>query len=226
MSMPRLLFAAAAVATVLAGTNASARDDEAGYLVTADGQPVHDSFGDCWHTREWVRGMRYASCEPKPAVAAAAPLKLPPAPVPKRSVAAAKPAPKPQAPLRLSADTLFGFDSVALSAQGRSALDALQKRIGDADYRLVEVAGHADRLGTPSYNRRLSQRRAEVIRDYLVQHGIDAKRVRTEGLGSAQAESASAQCQGLPRARLIDCLQPERYADITVLGTMHTAAAQ
>jgi OmpA-OmpF porin, OOP family len=218
MSSVRILAAAAALAAAFPAARA---DDAAGYLVAAGRQPVHDAFGDCWHTSEWHPGMHYANCEPK---LAAAPAKA--APAPKRVAEAAKPAPKPPAPLRLSADTLFQFDSAALSAKGHAALDALEKRIVRADYRSVEIAGHADPLGEPSYDRALSERRAEAVRDYLVQRGIDAKRIRTKGLGSSLPETPLAQCEGLPRARLIECLQPDRYAEVTVAGTMHTASAQ
>lgn len=202
---------------------AAASGDSSGYLLVGDGHPVTDSSGDCWHTGEWRPGMRFANCEPRPVKTAAAsgPPKAAPAarPTPPAAAPAPKPAPQPAAPFRLSADTLFGFDSAALTPQARAALDSLGKRIAAADYRSVDIAGHADPLGTPSYNRSLSERRAGAVRDYLVQHGIDARRIRAKGLGSAQPVISGEQCKGMPRARLIACLRPDRHAEVTVVGT-------
>lgn len=233
MSSARILVAAAVAAIAAApAVRASTPGDAAGYLVSADRQPVRDAFGDCWRTREWRPGMRFADCEPGliQSAAAAAPLKTAPAaaPRPKALAQAAAPAPQPKAPapLRLSADTLFQFDSVTLTPQGRAALDSLGKRIAAADYPSIDIAGHADRLGTPSYNRALSERRAEAVRDYLAEHGVDARRIRARGLGSTQPVTSSAQCKGLPRAQLIQCLQPDRYAEVTVVGTARSASAQ
>jgi outer membrane protein OmpA-like peptidoglycan-associated protein len=118
----------------------------------------------------------------------------------------------------VSVEASFAFDSVELSPQGRAALDALAKNAADAGYRFMDISANADPLGTVSYNRSLSERRAEVVRDYLVQDGIDVHRMRTRGLGSSQPATTDAQCAGLPRARRIECLQPDRSAEITVVG--------
>lgn len=230
MFSARALAVAAALTSACPVARASTSAGAAGYLISADRRPVADSFGACWHTREWRPGMRFASCEPKlakttgPVAASTGTVRA--APVPGPVAEAAKPAPKRPAPLRLSAGTLFEFDSVALTAKGRAALDALDRQIAGADYRYVDVSGHADPLGTASYNRILSARRAEAVRDYLAGHGIDAHRIRTQGLGSEDAVTSGAQCQGLQRAGLIRCLQPDRYAEIAVVGAARTASAQ
>lgn len=225
MRSARLSILAMAVAAALPAARASAPDNAAGYLLSSNGRPVVDSAGGCWHTREWHAGMRFANCEPKLAAAAAVPAAAA-APVRKPAAQAARPAPASAAPLRLSADSLFRFDSAALSESGRAALDTLANRVAAARYASVKIAGHADPLGTPSYNRALSERRAEAVRDYLVERGIDAGRVRTEGLGSAQAVKTLAQCEGMPRTRLIECLQPDRYAEVTIAGAIRSASAQ
>ncbi len=225
MRLRRFLAVAACLMAAMPAARAAASGDAAGYLLSAGGQPVMGSFGDCWHTGEWRPGMRFANCEPMKAAAASELPKSAPAARQAPPAAAPAPHPKPAAPFRLSADTLFQFDSAALTPQGRATLDSLAKRIAAADYRSVDIAGHADRLGTRSYNRSLSERRAEAVRDYLVQHGIDARRIRARGLGSAQPASSTAQCEGMPRARLIQCLQPDRYAEVTVVGTAHSAGA-
>ena len=194
-----------------------------GYVTSRhDHQPVRDGFGGCVHDYAWQPGMRFADCEPAPArpVAAAAPQ---PAPVQEAPVAEAPP-PAPQAaarpvPFKLSVDALFDFDSATLKPQGRAALDALAGRIASSSYDNVVIVGHADRIGAANYNQKLSERRAQVMRDYLVAQGIDAQRIAPSGVGSSEP-TTQGQCNGMRGARLIECLQPDRYAEVTVAGSV------
>ena len=116
----------------------------------------------------------------------------------------------------------FECDSVELTPRARAALDARGKRAADTGYWVIDVSGHADSLGTFSYNRSLSERRAEAVRDHLAQNGIDVHRVRMSGLGSLQP-AADGQCAGLPRARRVACLQLDRAVEITVFQDPHAA---
>ena len=134
-------------------------------------------------------------------------------------------APPVEAPFRLSADTLFEFDSAVLTQEGRVALHLLEQRIGGAGYDSVKITGHTDRLGAPSYNQRLSVRRARAVRTYLAAHGLDAGRISAKGVGSAQPMTAPGWCEGPRSVRLIQCLQPDRYAEVTVVGAARTASA-
>lgn len=225
MSRPANILAAALVALAPA-MHAFAGDGVTGYLTAGDGEAVTDSSGDCWHTRDWRPGMRFANCEPRaPRPLAAAPV-VPKHEAPVRKAEApAKPAPRP-APFRLSADMLFGFDRAILTPEGRVALDLLERQIADATYDSVQITGHTDRLGAPSYNQRLSERRARAVRSYLAAHGLDAGRISAKGVGSAQPMTAPGWCEGPRNARLIQCLQPDRYAEVTVTGAARTASAQ
>ena len=79
----------------------------------------------------------------------------------------------------------FQFDSATILPQARPQLDALAAgiRLLPADRRVV-IEGHTDSVGTEPYNQRLSERRAEAVKQYLVQfHGIDSGRLATEGFG-------------------------------------------
>jgi OOP family OmpA-OmpF porin len=206
----------------IAGCAAQARPGEntSGYLTTY-GDPVRDSFGDCWHTREWRAGMRFGDCEPKLAAALAAPVgKMPVLAHSKLPLQAPKPV-----PFKFSTDTLFDFDSAVLKPQGRAALDKLEARIAHASYREAEVVGHSDRIGSPGYNEELSQRRAQAVRDYLAARGLDAHKIEAKGVGSSEPVTAQDECRGLGRAELIRCLQPDRYAEITAIGTIADSRA-
>ena len=213
-----LLRWSAAAAMIAVGTGAHAADDVAGYLTYGAGRPVTSS-GKCVHTLEWQPGMQLADCEPKPPVAAAPVVEV-------VEVVEAPKAPPPPVvvPFRLSLDMLFDYDSTALKPEGRDALVALAEKIASSDYQSVQITGYADPIGTKSYNQSLSQRRAQVIAAYLAGRGIDARKLSAVGAGSADAVVKLEDCKGRRRAALIDCLQPDRYADVTVTGTVQQAA--
>jgi OOP family OmpA-OmpF porin len=93
--------------------------------------------------------------------------------------------------------------------------------------RIVAV-GHADRIASEKYNDELSQRRADAVKQYLVQKGVDPQRVETQGAGESQPV---AQCgkMGPERAsnqKLVACLQPDRRVEIEVLGHREVAAGE
>ncbi len=209
---------------LIAGTSAAQASpiDESGYLASAGDQAVTDSFGECWHTGEWKPGMHFGRCEPQPVRAATAAPRAakptPKAPEKPRIATATKPAPKP-VPFSISTDALFDFDSATLKPAGRAVLDKLENQIAHADYRLVDITGHTDRIGAPRYNRHLSERRAQAVRDYLAAQGLDSTKITTRGVGSTEPITATDQCRGLHGAHFIQCLQPDRYAEVKVLGS-------
>jgi len=83
--------------------------------------------------------------------------------------------------------------------------------------------GHADRIGPNQYNEKLSAERAEAVKQYLAQKGIEQQRVRSEGRGENQPVTGD-QCKGQKGAKLISCLQPDRRVEIEVRGTREVAA--
>jgi OOP family OmpA-OmpF porin len=76
--------------------------------------------------------------------------------------------------------------------------------------------GHADRIGGDAYNMKLSVRRAEGVKNYLVSKGIPANRIYTEGKGKRQPVK---ECKDSNRKALIVCLQPNRRVEVEVVGT-------
>jgi OmpA-OmpF porin, OOP family len=66
-------------------------------------------------------------------------------------------------------------------------------------------------LGTPAYNQKLSLQRAEAVRDYLVNRGVPANRLRAQGRGETQPV---VQCTEKDRAALITCLEPNRRVEV------------
>jgi len=170
---------------------------------------------------------------PAPRVAAAPvyvappPVASPPPPpvvMPPPVVQAPMPAPPPPVERRrvsFSAESLFGFDKSGLRPEGQAALDGFARETAGTRYEVITVEGHTDRLGTPAYNQKLSQERAEAVKGYLVQSGgFDASRVKAVGLGESKPTSATANCKGNKQTpALIACLQPDRRVDVEVSGT-------
>lgn len=188
-----------------------------GYVTQRYGDaPVRTRYGECVHDRGWQEGMRFADCEPAPVVPVAAPA---PQVEPAAEAPAPAPAPEPivqNVPFRLATDTFFDFDKATLHPEGQAALDDVASRLAGSDYDSITIVGHADRIGTPQYNLGLSERRANAMRDYLVAKGIDAQKISASGVGSSEP---TAQCPQLRGTRLVACLQPDRYAEVTVAGT-------
>jgi len=123
------------------------------------------------------------------------------------------PAPLPAQPIRLSSDALFEFDSAKLTDQGRQQLDGLLQQVRSAsEVENIKVVGYTDRIGSDRYNMKLSQRRAESVRDYLVQGGVPADAIEVEGRGKADPV---VQCQQQPREQLIACLAPNRRVELS-----------
>jgi OmpA-OmpF porin, OOP family len=144
---------------------------------------------------------------------APAPLVTPPPPPP--------PPPAPAAPMRVtfSADALFDFDRSTLKPAGRQELDKFAAQLRGVQYDRVQVTGHTDRLGPHVYNLKLSTRRAEAVREYLVQDGVASAKIAATGVDGANPVTGS-ECKGnKPTTALIACLQPDRRVDVEVSGT-------
>jgi adhesin transport system outer membrane protein len=125
---------------------------------------------------------------------------VPPAPVVQ---AAPVPAPLP-AKVSMQADALFDFDRYDLKPEGQQALDQLLAGMKGADVEAVVVVGHTDSIGTDGYNLGLSQRRAATVRDYLASHGLDARRIRSEGRGESQPVADNATAAGRAKNRRVE----------------------
>ena len=122
--------------------------------------------------------------------------------------------------INLEADALFKFDSTKMLATGQVRVDKLIHDIQSlgAQVEQIRIIGHTDRLGTVSYNDRLSLNRAKTAADYMKQRGLNIQ-METEGRGSR--EQVTNGCDGLKsKAQLINCLQPDRRVSIELMGSL------
>jgi OOP family OmpA-OmpF porin len=148
-----------------------------------------------------------APVAPAPAPQPQAQPEVTPAPKPE----AAKPAPKPVAQkVSLATDTHFDFDRSALRPAGKARLDDLAGKIGGINLEVVIAVGHTCSIGSDAYNQKLSVRRAESVKRYLVAKGIEANRIYTEGKGEKQPAYSNKTREGR---------QKNRRVEIEVIGT-------
>ena len=205
-----------------------------GYLVDQEFRVVTAVGGRvCVRTSDWTPARAAASeavglCDPdlapKPPAAATPPSGKPPAATaPKTAEPAMKEKPEPAKLLpqkiNFSADALFDFNSSALRPAGKAMLDDLVRVLQGAKYEVILAIGHADRIGGARYNQKLSVRRAETVKQYLVSKGIEPNRVYAEGKGESQPLTKPSDCGMTNRKALIACLQPDRRVDVEVTGT-------
>jgi OOP family OmpA-OmpF porin len=166
--------------------------------------------------------------EPKPAPPPAPKPAPPPAPKP-AAPAPEKPKPAPEKPkpvaekVTFAADVLFDFDRAVIKPEGKSKLDDLSNKVRGINLEVVIAIGHADTIGSDAYNQRLSVRRAESVKAYMVSRGIEPNRIYTEGKGEKQPVSGG-RCKGMGKEhrsnkKMVECLQPDRRVEIEVIGT-------
>jgi len=90
----------------------------------------------------------------------------------------------------------------------------------------VVVTGHTDRIGSLKYNMGLSERRAVVVKDYLVSQGVDQKVIFWEGKAFKQPIPVTKFCDNkMKRKQLIECLAPNRRVTVEVVGRAESLAA-
>ncbi len=164
---------------------------------------------------------------PTPRTAAPEPVAAPaPAPVvvapppPPRPVT---PAPAPRVPTKVtfSADSLFDFDKPTVKPEGKQHLDKFAADLRGANFDVITVTGHTDRIGPHAYNMKLSTRRAEAVKAYLVESaGIPAGKIAAIGTDGSDPVTKPGECKGRKATKaLIACLQPDRRVEVEVSGT-------
>ena len=164
----------------------------------------------CWRDANWTPATAAEGCDGALTQAAAA---TPAAPA--ATPAARAPAAKPATPVAASkvtyaADAFFDFDKSVLKPEGKAKLDDLVGKIKGINLEVIIAVGHTDSVGSDAYNQKLSVRRAEAVKAYLVSKGIEKNRVYTEGKGEKQPVADNKTKEG--RAK-------NRRVEIEVVGT-------
>lgn len=132
-----------------------------------------------------------------------------------RPVVIAAPAP-PQPASRvekytLSATELFAFDSATLRGDQPKLDEVAQALRSNPGIQNIVITGHTDRLGSVSYNQALSERRANAVKAYLANRGVESSRIQTQGKGEAEPVVV---CTEKRLPALITCLEPNRRVEV------------
>lgn len=166
----------------------------------------------CWRDANWTPATAAAGCDGALVVQAAAPAPAPAvAPAPAAAPAAA---PAVASKVTYAADAFFDFDKSVLKPEGKAKLDDLVSKVKGINLEVIIAVGHTDSIGTEAYNQKLSVRRAEAVKAYLVSKGIEKNRVYTEGKGEKQPIASNKTKEG--RAK-------NRRVEIEVVGTRAAA---
>jgi OOP family OmpA-OmpF porin len=148
----------------------------------------------------------------KPAAPVAAPVAAPAAPAAVRPAAPAAPA----APavtvekVTFAADAFFDTNKAVLKPEAKAKLDDLASKIKAITLEVIIAVGHTDSDASDAYNQKLSVKRAEAVKAYLVTKGIEANRVYTEGKGEKQPVADNKTKEGKAK---------NRRTEIEVVGT-------
>jgi outer membrane protein OmpA-like peptidoglycan-associated protein len=115
---------------------------------------------------------------------------------------------------------LFEYNSTKLTPQARERLDneIIPKLMSITEIRYLQVSGHSDRIGTVQYNRHISEKRAEAVREYLVAKGVNPDKIETFGYGQTMPVRPCADGNRLRRSDLIECLAPNRRVVMEIQG--------
>ena len=158
----------------------------------------------------------------------------PPPPKPKQAASPPPPKPKPAAkpePLNITEKIELQnipFDKAELTADNKKELGEFLGDLRKANkqrtvvtFGAVVVTGHTDRIGTLPYNMKLSERRAVVAKDHMVNaENVDPKLIFWEGKGPKQPIPVTKFCDNkMKRKQLIECLAPNRRVTVEIVGT-------
>ena len=194
-NMAKIYMAAAALAATAAYAGVTPN------LTDSQGLPVRDSQGACVQTS----GIDHPDCVAKKVEPA-----KPVAPVVPVAPVIPTPPPAPPAPasvkqsITIQAEALFDFDKSVLKPAGKKSIDDAVAKMQKVDVDVVIATGHTDSIGTDAYNQRLSERRAQTVKEYMVSKGIAAAKITTLGKGETQPVATNKTKEGRAKNRRVD----------------------
>ncbi len=191
----KVIFAASAVVAASASaqtmTEYMAKKPYSGYLQTQRDVIVRSGTGLCWHTGYWTPADAVPGCDgPLTQPAAAAPVAVAPVPTAEK--------------VTYAADAFFDFDKSIVKPEGKAKLDELVNALNGLDTEVIVAVGHTDWIGTDAYNQKLSERRANAVKAYLVSKGVPAEKIFTEGKGKKQPIADNKTRQGRAKNRRVE----------------------
>ncbi len=194
------LVVAAACAAAVSPAQVMAHNEPRtqGYWVDSRGELVRSGTGLCWRTGYWTPEMAIEECDPELVKTAEAPAQeaVPvPGTVPERIKYCT------------TLDIQFEIDRYAIQHEYEASVDRLGAYLRKYPDTTAVIEGHTDEVGTDEYNMQLSQRRANSVVEYLVNHsGIDRSRLRAVGYGKTRPVADNHTEEGKRQNRRIDSI--------------------
>ena len=200
-----------------------------GMRVEAERYRIDDAVGDKGDIDMYSLGLVYRFDQRKPAPVEKVMIQEPTVVV----VTAPPPPPPPpeiivvMSPIKVvfsadsGTDALFDFGKSAVKPTGQRALDKFAAELKGADFEVITITGHTDRIGSAAANVKLSTRRAEAVKAYLVgSAGIPAHKISARGVGGSEHLTKPSECIGKKATKkLVACLAPDRRVEVEVTGT-------
>ena len=209
-----VLFASVALAApIVAFAQAKTNDN----WVAADGTVWKNGTNElCWRDAGWTPATADPACDgaikpppPPPPAPRVAPPPPPPPAAPPAPAPAPAPAPVPvPAPVSekvtFATDTFFDFDKSVLKPESQAKLSDLVEKTKAVNLEVIIAVGHTDAVGTDGYNQKLSIRRADAVKNFLVGKGIEKNRIYTEGKGEKQPVADNKTAEGRAKNRRVE----------------------
>jgi OOP family OmpA-OmpF porin len=211
-----------AFALTLMGFAAATSANDVGNWTSSAGEVWKNTPGECWRTGFWTPANALPGCDgaitekpkamvqpdpvyPTPEVnPAPAPAAAPaPAPAPAAAAAAAAAA-AVSSKVTYAADAFFDFDKSVIKPEGKAKLDDLVGKVKAINLEVIIAVGHTDSVGSDAYNQKLSLRRSQAVKAYLVSKGIDKTRIYTEGKGEKQPVADNKTKEGRAKNRRVE----------------------
>jgi len=211
-----------ALALSLVGFAAATSAHDSGNWESSAGEVWKNTPGECWRTGFWTPANSLPGCDgaitekpkamvkpdpvyPTPEITPAPAPAAAPAPAP---AAAPAPAPAPAAAVSskvtYAADAFFDFDKSVIKPEGKAKLDDLADKVKAINLEVIIAVGHTDSVGSDAYNQKLSLRRSQAVKAYLVSKGIDKTRIYTEGKGEKQPVADNKTKEGRAKNRRVE----------------------
>jgi OOP family OmpA-OmpF porin len=101
-------------------------------------------------------------------------------------------------------DVLFDFDKSNIKPEAAAILDRLVAFMNENKNQRANLSGHTDSIGTEAYNQRLSERRVNSVRDYVVKKGVDGERMSGQGFGESKPIADNKTKEGRAKNRRVE----------------------
>ena len=177
--------------------------------LSSDGTPWKNTSGQCYRSSNWTPATADPNCDGFIAkeYKLVEPIKQP---IIAKPASISHPIVQPKAqPIKvekitLATDTAFDFDKSILKVEAKKKIDLLLKNVSVPKIENIKIIGHTDSIGTDSYNDRLSVRRADSVKAYLISNGIKPQVISSIGMGKRNPIESNKSANGRAKNRRVE----------------------